>query len=310
MITYMEIIVEFLNERKEILRGILHTPSIDLIGGLRRLVVFPNGGIMGAEGDYRAHLSIARHLAYNGLYVLRFSPAGLGYSGGSIANCRQKDLFAQIETGLFVQDIKAAIKFIGSLGHFDSITLSGVCGGAISSYLAAAVIEEITGVIAIGIPVVLDEDNLDYSLRMPGDEAKLTLKPYLEKIFSWKAWMRLVLLKSDIKKIYAATLVYFSPNKLRYLDLEEHNENKFKINPYFIDASNKLLKKKKKILFIFGKNDGFWLEFEQFYLKRYFGDCTVLPFDYYLSPNANHMLTWSEMQSDVSHKIIDWINLI
>lgn len=306
----METIIEFLNERKEILRGILHTPSMDLIGGLRHLVVFPNGGVMGAEGDYRAHLSIARHLTRNGLYVLRFSPAGLGYSEGSIANCRQKNLFAQIETGLFVQDIKAAIKFVKSLDHFDSIILSGVCGGAISSYLAAAVIEEISAVITIGIPVVLDEDDLDYSLRMPGDEAKLTLKPYLEKIFSWKAWMRLVLLKSDIKKIYAAALVYFSPNKLRYFDLEKDNKNKFKINPYFIDASNKLLKKKKKILFIFGKNDGFWLEFERFYLKRYFINYTILPFDFYLSPNANHMLTWSEMQSDVSCKIIGWIKSI
>ena len=300
----MESPIQFYNEQKEVLRGIFHSPEKPDILEPKSLVVFPNGGIMGCEGDYRAHVSIARHLVRAGYYVLRFSPSGFGYSNGNIPDCRQKNLYAQIENGLLVEDIRSAVKFSMTLENFSSITLSGICGGAISSFLAAAELKEVKYVIPIGIPVILDNDDLDYNTRLPADEGKLVFKTYSEKFFSLKAWMRLLSMKSDIQKIKSAIISMLS-RKASYIG-DSNDKMKFNTNPKFFDAAKKIFNDRKKVLFVFGDIDGFWWEFQRLFLDRYFKGVHELPFDLYLASRANHMLSLPEMQRDVANAIVKW----
>ena len=297
-------VVEFPNQRREILRGVLHSPD-SREAGSAHLVVFPNGGVMGSEGDFRAHVEIARYLTNGGYHVLRFSPCGLGYSDGAIPNSSQKNLYGSIENGLFVSDVKAAVAFARGLKAFVTITLSGICGGAITSLLAAAEIAEVRYVIPVGVPVILDGDGKDYHARLPANEARLVLRTYVEKVFSPRAWARFLSRRSEVSKIRGAISALFRP-KASYISRTD-DRTKFADNPLFLDAVTTVLRDGKKILFVFGDADGFWWEFERLFLKKEYGDAENAPFDIYRSPRANHMLSLREMQGDVSAAMLRWM---
>jgi hypothetical protein len=302
----MECNIQFYNSRNETIRGILHTPELirDNIG--RRLIIFPNCGLVGCEGDFRSYVIMARKLVGAGYAVLRFSPSGLGYSDGNISDCRTKELFQKLESGLFVPEIKAAISFAKSAYSYTSITLSGICGGAISCFLAAAELSEIESIIPISIPVVLDRDDADYNARLPADEAKLRIKTYSSKFLSIKAWLRLLSGKSDSAAITAAITAIVKGKWGSYLD-NGGKDSKFCTNPYFLKAAQKNIDAKKKMLFVFGENDGFWWEFRKLYLDQHYGDDQPYPFDIYISPRSNHMLSMREMQDDVATSMISWL---
>jgi alpha/beta superfamily hydrolase len=302
----MESIIQFPNERGEMLRGVLHTSESLNPAGTKQLVIFPNGGVMGSEGDYRAHVSMARHLAKGGYHVIRFSPAGLGYSEGQISDCGQKNLYNQIENGLMVADIRAAVNFAGTLDSFSSITLSGICGGAISSFLAAAEIDEVGYVIPIGIPVILDDDCYDYNKRFSALDKHVVIRTYLDKITSIKAWLRLFSGTSDVTKIKSAILAFFR-GKGSYIG-GENDKTKFLTNPLFSIAARKIFRKQKKVLFVFGDSDGFWWEFQKLFLKKHYDGVRERPFDLYISHRSNHMLNIPEMQLDVARTMLSWMD--
>ena len=301
----MESAIQFKNERGTTLRGIFCEPTSQDGAQSRHLVVFPNGGVMGAEGDFRANTVIARQLVLGGYSVLRFSPAGLGYSDGHVPACRLKNLFASFETGALVPDIRAAVTFGLTRRRFSTVTLAGICGGAISSFLAAADIPEVRYVIPIGIPVILDGDAMDYASRLPADEAQLVLKTYTAKLLSPKAWVRLARRRSNIARIRAAIVALFKPAD-SYIS-EKAEEGRFTANQAFLSAAEDTLAKGKKILFVFGDGDGFWWEFQRLFLQKHHPESGNLPFDIYVSHRANHMLTFREMQIDVATAMLKWL---
>ena len=302
----MKTIVEFPNGKLEILRGVLHIPDEKACDGRKNIVIFPNGGLMGAEGDFRCNYRIAEYLEEKGYYVLRFNPAGIGLSDGFIADCRTRDLFGAIESGLFVDDLKHAVHFVSSYQNFTNIILTGVCGGGISSLLAAAYINEVDFVIPIGMPVVLDSDKAEYNLRMSSKNAKLILGGYWYKLFSLKAWGRFLTFKSNWKTIKKALLHYFRKD-LSYV--KEEDPNSFRYNDHFHSAVNTIFSLNKKVLFIYGDSDTFCWEFKDLFLEKYYSNSTSRPFEYYLVPKGNHMLSLVEMQMDAAEKICQWLNL-
>lgn len=301
---FMENVIEFKNQRGETLRGVLHTPASSNL--VKNIVIFPNGGVMGAEGDYRAYVSMARQITAGGYYVMRFSPAGLGYSDGDINDCSQKKLFNQIEKGLFVNDIKAAVRFSKTIENFKSITLSGICGGAISVFIAAAELNEVHYVIPIGIPVILDNDNADYYQRIAALDKSFILNMYLDKIFKLTAWKSYFSGKSDKKIIHSVIRALFQ-NKTDYIDI--NSKSKFSLNQIFLDSAEKIIKSGKKILFIFGDADGFLTEFNNLYLERFYQRKDQKPFSIFISHRSNHMFSLPEMQKDVAKEMLRWMQI-
>ncbi len=297
--------IVFPNRDGILLRGLFHQPDTCLRGSRKDLVVFPNGGLMGCEGDFRAYVRIARHLSENGLYVLRFSPSGLGFSDGIVDECRRNIFFTKIETGLFVDDIQKALDFIRTEMEFDTITIAGICGGAISAFISASQINEVQNVISIGMPTILDNDEVDYNVRMPKEQAILILKTYYSKLFSPFSWWRFIRGKSDwvtLKMIF---------NKLilrKKTGVNSEDSEKISItNPEFYKASRKILGQ-KNVLFIYGDTDWIYWEFVKHFADKYYPDKNKRPFDSYLISNGNHMLTWVEMQEDAAKKIYSWLN--
>lgn len=261
---------------------------------------------MGAEGDYRAHVALARHLAAGGYRVIRFSPTGLGYSDGEIEECRQKGLYNRIESGLIVGDIRSAVKFSKTIGSFASTTLAGICGGAISSLIAASELETVDSVIPIGAPVILDSEEQDHSKRIAALDKQFVLQMYASKLFSPKAWLRLTLRKSDVNTIGNAVSALFKRKDSYFADNGETGN--FSPNPLFFSAMERNIKHRKKVLFVFGETDGFWWEFQRLYLERIRRVGKQLPFDIYLAPKANHMLSLAEMQEDVARMMLKWLD--
>lgn len=297
-------VIQFRNRNDQILRGILYSPE-NYNQKNKDLFVFPNGGVMGAEGDYRAHVSMAKMLVDKGHFVMRFSPTGLGYSDGEIDECLQKNLFNQIENGLFVNDIKCAVNYAISADEFKSITLIGICGGAISSFMAAAEIKEIDRVVPIGIPVILDDEKMDYDQRIMALDKHFIIKSYIDKLLSATSWKKLLTGKSNIKQLKKLLGIIYQ-KKDAYLT-DNDDKTKFSPNPLFFDAARKMFKKKKKILFVFGDTDGFLWEFETLFLNKFYLNASDRPFDLYISKGSNHMLSLQEMQIDVTKKIISWV---
>lgn len=298
-------LIEFANRNGLKLHGFFHEPEVSLRGQRKDLIIFPNGGLMGCEGDFRAHVRIARLLVENGFYIFRFSPSGLGLSEGMIDACRREELGVKICTGMFVEDIKIAVEFIQSKMSFDSITLAGICGGAISAFISAAQIKEVNNVILIGMPIVLDSEEGDYVARIPKEQAKFILKTYTNKLFSISAWFRFVSGKSDwqtIKMIINKLLM----RRQACID-EDNTEKGFKTNPDFLKAARKIIGN-KNVIFIFGDTDWIVWEFENYFINKYFADKKNMPFDFFKITNANHMLTWVEMQETAAKKICTWVN--
>lgn len=295
--------VSFLNDRGQTLRGILTSPE-EKIGGGCHVVVMPNCGLMGAEGDFRSHYRIGKRLVESGYHVLRFSPSGLGFSDGEIEACRTKDLFGRIQTGLFVRDVEAAIVFLKSMVSFETLTLLGVCGGGITVLLAAAEIDCVDAVIPISCPVVLDSDSAKYSSRISRKKADVILGGYKSKLFAPSSWVRLFTFKSDLPAIRKALVGKFR-KKIHYADSD--SKVGFSYNTEFDVSINSVIKSGRKCLFVFGGQDHFYFEFQEIFLERFYKNPSATPFDVHLIEDGNHMLTWIEMQHMAIEVILSWL---
>ena len=304
--------ISFENKKKQRLDGFIHRVKGSGSNDPVDLVIFPNGGLMGCEGDFRAYIRISEYLVKHGFTVLRFNPSAIGTSEGSIADCCQKNLFGMIETGLFADDIRSAINYVKMSFDYRSLTLTGICGGGISSILAAVDLPDIDCVIPIGCPVIIDGDEIDYNARMSSNEAKFIFGTYAYKFFSIKAWLRLITFRSDtnvILEVLKNIIISFIKGKGSAGKKNQSNDSgnsQIRMNYMFVSAIKKLLEDQKKILFIYGDSDRFWWEFKDEFLNKYYDENSA-PFDYYLVIDGNHMLTWCEMQYNASEKIVDWL---
>ncbi len=299
-------VLEFKNKKKETLRGILTHPDSNENGGRKDLVIFSHCGLMGAEGDYRSHFRIAEEMVKSGYHVFRFSPSGLGLSDGIIENCKTKDLFRKIQLGFFVSDIEAAFNFISSYDKYHSFTLIGVCGGGISSLLAAASIEKINFVVPISCPVLLDGDNVTYDSRFTKKTAMIFLSAYRDKIFSVKSWTRLILRKNK-PSIVISALFGLLRKKIRVSNL--NNDENFVFNHEFGKSVKKIILENRKILFIYGGLDRAYFEFEDIVLNYLYKNNSKLPFDVFAILDGNHMLSLVETQMKAAIKITQWLDM-
>ena len=132
---------------------------------------------------------MARALAERGWNVLRFDPRGLGDSEGQQRHATGAELFLAIEEGLHQPDVRAAMDFVQSATDCGSFVVTGICGGAVSTVLAAANDQRVVGLVPMEMP-------LRYTAP-PGTINPQTIKSYERKLFSARSWLRLLTLKSD-----------------------------------------------------------------------------------------------------------------
>ena len=102
-------------------------------------VVLFNAGVVHRIGPHRINVRLARWLAANGIPSIRFDLAGQGDSA------RSDGIFGFEEQA--VEDIRAAMDFLGLKAKISRFVLFGFCSGGVHSYATAKVDERVAGLL-------------------------------------------------------------------------------------------------------------------------------------------------------------------
>ncbi|MDE2430339.1 MAG: alpha/beta fold hydrolase [Burkholderiales bacterium] len=187
-VTLTEVLVDF-----DGLHGVLSysggTPSSGLPA-----VILTNIGANHRVGNHRIYVTLARHLATQGFYVLRFDKAGVGYSKPT-PDGQEHD----VHNLCGIDDIRSAMRLLQQ--HYDvaGFVLAGLCSGAYLSYMAAIDEPRVRGLIMM--------NQLTYRWREGDtidDKKKDSIKSthfYVQAAVDAHTWKRLLTGKIELRQI-------------------------------------------------------------------------------------------------------------
>ena len=297
----MESVIEIYNRNGLKLNGILHSPT----GKTKDIgILFLHAGVQGRHGNTNQYVLYAREFCNMGFSCLRYDPYGLGDSEGLIEPMEMRDFYGSIQSGRYVEDAIDAIDYFKKLG-FKKIILFGLCGGAITAHLAAALTKNVVGAILLSVPVLLDSSKYSHNYIIPKQIAIDSLKVYLRKIFGIKYWIRFMTFKTEYRSIinYIKSIVVGIKPKKKNDDKKNDQSGNLLLNKSFFEAY-KNNKEKIRTLFLFGTNDNFWFHFKsEFYEQGLLDERDKL----LLVEKANHMFTLMEWQKQVIGNTKLWL---
>lgn len=131
------------------LMAVVHEP----VGPPLSVTILLAGGVLPRMGVNRVLVRMADRLAAAGHRVVRVDPRGLGESGGSLTEEPFFDLLRRVESGAFVDDVRRTAEAVAPADAGVPLVLFGTCGGGITALRVAEVLERVTGVIAVGVPL-------------------------------------------------------------------------------------------------------------------------------------------------------------
>jgi alpha-beta hydrolase superfamily lysophospholipase len=263
-------------------------------------------GLKYRVGPARFYVHLARNLVKDGYTILRYDPAGLGESEGKLPLLPVQKIWRTLEEGRFVEDALLAVEAMKNKYGLKRIVSGGICGGAITSQLAAAERNGmIDGIVSINTSVTLAGAPEKSSITLGEAQAKKNYKSYVRKLVSRHAWKRLLTCESDIKSIFKTIMtimtgVFKKNNELVPLENE---------NTRFMKTFNLLQRKNVKHLLIFGGNDNRWTQFQDVILTRYL-DNQIENNAYKIAviPDANHELHFREWRDNAVITIKSWLS--
>lgn len=276
-------------------RGILSLPAS---GAPAAVLLLMQAGLRYRVGPARLYVDIARQLAAEGFATLRLDPAGMGESDGALEAGHVHDIWRTIEGGRFVGDAMLAIQHARERLPGARIYLGGLCGGAVTLTLAAALASDaVSGLIAINAAAAWSPGR--HRPRAPGAlEARANLGAYSRKMLSPEAWRRVVTGASDYRAI-AATLTSFFGG---------HAAAGPGINRLYLSALREVRRRGIPQLFIFSENDSRWFQFQELVLGRELRGSLVGPSHVIrLIPDANHELHWRAWRRTACDWIRHWM---
>lgn len=281
-------------------RGIVSKPT----DAARTGVVLLPAGLKYHAGPHRLNVLLARRLVAMGYVVLRFDPAGIGESDGSLGPAPVRALWSGVEHGLFSDDALLASRVLRERFGVSSIVACGLCGGAITAQIAAASApDSINGVISIASPVTTSPT--DQESRSIGEKlARRILHSYLKKLVSLEAWSRLLRRESDLRGIAATVRVALSPRKNR-TDGADVPAN---FNALYLQSFESIRAAGIPHLMVFGASDNRWVEFDEYVLKTHLRARTECE-DYSIRviPEGNHELQQTRSQALAMSHIEQWL---
>lgn len=129
--------------------GIASIPDDRASSEGRPAILFLNAGILHRVGPYGLYVDLARTVASDGFFSLRFDLAGIGDSQMTpeIMDYKEKVL----------SDIRDAMDWMQQKYHAETFVLAGLCSGAVNGYHAAVADARVTGLVMM--------DGFDYRTR-------------------------------------------------------------------------------------------------------------------------------------------------
>jgi pimeloyl-ACP methyl ester carboxylesterase len=293
------------------LSGILHLPD-DGPARPRFGLVFVHSGSRGRRGNTFQYTLYARHFCKLGYPSLRFDPAGFGDSTGTIERSNVYDFYGTIQTGRFVDDTIRAVEELSKHAQCENLILYGLCGGAITALLAAPQLPQVSGLVLMSVPVIIDSSIQDKVERISKDYARHYLVSlYAKKLLSPRAWLRLIAGRSETGTIWTMIRATFKgtdkKTNLRKETAEGTSTTKF--NRQFLDCFNEIVERDARVIFLFGDDDNFRWEFEREFHRPYWDKNTKYSrqSEIHYLPGCNHMFTLREWQQQTIDKVTSWM---
>ncbi len=157
-------------------------------------VILCNIGANHRVGNHRLYVTLARSLASQGFYVLRFDKSGIGYSR-TTPDDHENDVHAASS----VDDLSSAMYFMQGKYHSPSFVLTGLCSGAYMAYLCGLRDERVSALVLM--------NQLTYRWR-EGDtieaRKKATIKStnyYVHALARGDTWKRVLKGQVDFRQI-------------------------------------------------------------------------------------------------------------
>jgi dienelactone hydrolase len=301
--------IEFLNNDGQVLRGIIHFSAKE--NRKMMTLVCLNTGLNDMVGWHRLQVKTARFLAQNGYDVVRFDDIGIGDSDGEINSDSIVEIFADIETGRFLENANLATEFAANKFPENKLVYLGFCGGSVTALLSVAENDLVAGVICIGGPVTVSSN--EYLHKQDPWVVNKKVENYKRKISDYQVWLKVITFKVDCRTAIISFWKYFE-HKIR----GEYKERKDLTNLDCVKNLNKVLfhefekvsEKKVPCLFFYADTDSATWEFKKYFLeyfKKKFSS-KKYPNTFIEEPNANHILSSIASQKSLNRHITNWLS--
>ena len=287
-------------------RGIVHTPAVPSGSAI---VLLPSG-FKHRVGSHRFNLLLARRLVAQGHLVLRYDPAGIGESDGTLSIVPPGTLSARLEEGYFADDALLAAAAVRERFGVTRVLLGGLCGGAITAQLAAARdrLGHVQGVIALGMPALTIGPPNARNVPQP-QVARRRLRNYAQKLASPAAWARVFSGQSDYDHIGRNVLGALKrPQAAVEAPALPGTTAAGRPNPHFLGAFEALRQRGVPQLFVYGTADNRWIEFEETFLPTVLGGRLDGPgYAVRLVPEGSHELDFGPARRLSLEHVDTWL---
>ncbi|RJQ71931.1 MAG: hypothetical protein C4519_19070 [Desulfobacteraceae bacterium] len=302
--------VKIKNRENHSLFGVLHLPSPDMDRGNICIVIL-SPGVKSRVAPHRLYVKMADLFVSMGYTVLRFDFSGLGDSEGENEEAHLVDLYNTIQLGRYVDDTIDVLNWLERNYTKSRFILAGLCGGAITGIHTGVKDKRVIGLIALGMPVILDGNNIDKRLYLTPRQLEYSRSSFVQKASNPKAWKRLFSLKSDFKLIYLSFILP-TLKKLRSPKKQTgpagNQEIKDNLNPLFHPNFSGFAKN-RKILLVYGEFDKLLWDFQEKYVLKYKSSYDKLKknIDLRIIGRANHILSFQEWTQEMLSTAKAWL---
>jgi uncharacterized protein len=303
--------VTFVNSKGDLLFGILHEPIETNDANNDTCILLLSPGVKMRVAPHRLYIDMAENFITEGFSVLRFDFWGLGDSEGDFNETYLADLYGEIQIGCYVNDTRCAMDWLSNVKGFSKFILGGLCGGAITALLTGAEDNRCVGLLSIGIPVILDSQNIDKNKYLTQWQKRSLRLGYFRNLFNLNSWYRLLTLKSDFHLILQ--LLFFSnDSKSSTKDNQNNQAKKGNVNPFFAPKFFDLLSRQVNVILIFSGSDRLLYEFNEKFIQQYKDrfDMYSDQITQHVIPNANHILSNTEWKTQMINFSSDWLKTI
>ena len=287
------------------LYGMLHAPTGSQRRGTAILLLSP--GIKSRVAPHRLYVKMAERYAKEGYVVLRFDYHGLGDSEGDVKEILVADFYRTVQEGRYVDDVFAAMDYMGEERGVRKFVLGGLCGGALTGLFAGSKDSRVVGLFGLGIPVILDGSQTDPSIHMTDGQAESLRQAYYEKILDIGAWKRLLSMKSDFRLIWRVLKPGAPEANMK--PVEENGGEVSNFNPLFPVAFQRMISSSRKLLLIFSDMDRLYWEYDEKFWqarKETYKD-RMEYIDVRVLKNANHIISSPDSQKEMLAWTCDWL---
>jgi hypothetical protein len=268
---YSEKTFSIRDPRGQTIYGVIHEPEKPNGG----LVVFFNIGLHYRVSHSRLFVLQARCLQEAGFVVARADTTRIGYSHGEMPTGRAIDSFDSVQTGLFKDDALIIIRHLKEVYRPGKIFLYGLCGGALTAMIAAALEKSVDGVVFIAGPVTITSPEYELSTLHP-HEAGNMLAGYMQRLFSPKSWGRFITGQTSYKDLFGSIRVKigekfsgWKPTETKAAGNGQPAENKGDLfNNIFLEAFDVMMKSGRSIFFVMPENDRATYDFDKMFVKH------------------------------------------